>query len=175
MHDTQRFAISIALFDGGYGPCSANGRNVRALVSRMLIIAGGLMPSSLSVGFSPCTKPMSWRANPDEETTDWRAVCGRTACTVRRAGRVSAFPDPYQLQLDCLIPAPNIAPPRSLTRLPNEAGLSPNSLNSSTLARQTSRLGCLLLGRRSTQSNILTPLLPSGEGYRRSTGLCTPR
>ena len=25
--------------------------------------------------------------NPDEETTDWRAVCGRTACTVRRAGR----------------------------------------------------------------------------------------
>jgi hypothetical protein len=36
------------------------------------------------------------RANPDEETTDWRAVCGRTACTVRRAGRVSAFPDPYQ-------------------------------------------------------------------------------
>src|SRR5215510_6951110 len=96
MHDTQRFAISIALFAGGYGPCSANGRNVRALVSHMLIIAGGLMPSSLSVGFSPCMKPMSWRANPDEETTDWRAVCGRTACTVRRAGRVSAFPDPYQ-------------------------------------------------------------------------------
>jgi hypothetical protein len=36
-----------------------------------------------------------WRANPDEETTDWRAVCGRTACTVRRAGRPRALPDPY--------------------------------------------------------------------------------
>jgi len=39
MPDTQRFAISIALFAGGYGPCSANGRNVRALVSHMRIIA----------------------------------------------------------------------------------------------------------------------------------------
>jgi hypothetical protein len=29
-----------------------------------------------------------WRVNPDEETTNWRAVCGRTACTVRRAGRM---------------------------------------------------------------------------------------
>ena len=27
------------------------------------------------------------RVNPDEETTDWRAVCGRTACTFRRTGR----------------------------------------------------------------------------------------
>jgi hypothetical protein len=38
---------------------------------------------------------MLWRANPDEETTDWRAVCGRTACTVRRAGRARALSDPY--------------------------------------------------------------------------------
>jgi len=30
---------------------------------------------------------MRWRANPDEETTDWRAVCGRPARTVRREGR----------------------------------------------------------------------------------------
>ena len=37
------------------------------------------------------------RANPDEETTDRRAVCGRTACTVRRAGRATALSDPYQL------------------------------------------------------------------------------
>ena len=29
------------------------------------------------------------------KTTDWRAVCGRTACTVRRAGRTSVLPDPY--------------------------------------------------------------------------------
>ena len=120
------------------------------------------MPSSLSVGFSPCMKPMSWRANPDEETTDWRAVCGRTACTVRRAGRVSAFPDPYQLQFDYLIPAPNIAPPHRLIRSAPEAIPSTKPLDSSTLARQTSSPGCLLLGRRSAQPNSLTPLCPSG-------------
>ena len=39
---------------------------------------------------------MCQRANPDEETTDWRAVCGRTARTVRRAGTAKAVPDPYQ-------------------------------------------------------------------------------
>jgi hypothetical protein len=42
-------------------------------------------------------KPMCRRANPDEETTNRRAVCGRTACTVRRAGRARALSDPYQL------------------------------------------------------------------------------
>src|SRR5215471_13919793 len=46
-------------------------------------------------GFSPFRKLMSGHANPDEETTDWRAVCGRTACTVRRAGRARALSDPY--------------------------------------------------------------------------------
>jgi hypothetical protein len=30
-------------------------------------------------------------------TTDWRAVCGRTARTVRRAGRESSLLDPYQI------------------------------------------------------------------------------
>ena len=39
---------------------------------------------------------MCRRTNPDEETTDWRAVCGRTARTVRRAGTAKAVPDPYQ-------------------------------------------------------------------------------
>ena len=38
---------------------------------------------------------MLWRADHDVETTDWRAVCGRTARTVRRAGRVDTLPDPY--------------------------------------------------------------------------------
>ena len=32
------------------------------------------------------TQPGTQRDGPDEETTDWRAVCGKTACTVRRAG-----------------------------------------------------------------------------------------
>ena len=35
---------------------------------------------------------MRWRANLDEDTTNWRAVCGRTARTVRRAGTVWPFP-----------------------------------------------------------------------------------
>ena len=30
-------------------------------------------------------------ANPDERPTDWRAVCGRTARTVRREGRTVSF------------------------------------------------------------------------------------
>ena len=38
-------------------------------------------------------EPGSKRDTPDEETTDWRAVCGKTARTVRRAGRVT-FPTP---------------------------------------------------------------------------------
>jgi Group II intron, maturase-specific domain len=38
-------------------------------------------------GYSPSAPPMSKRDTPDEETNDWRAVCGRTARTVRRAGR----------------------------------------------------------------------------------------
>jgi len=38
-------------------------------------------------GFSPCKKRGRMRANHDVETIDRRAVCGRTACTVRREGR----------------------------------------------------------------------------------------
>lgn len=56
----------------------------------------GPMPSSLDWGYSPYMKPMHWHANPAEETTDWRAVCGRTTRTVRRAGRTSIFPDPVR-------------------------------------------------------------------------------
>ena len=66
----------------------------------------GPMPSSLSTGFSLYTKPMFWRANPDEVTTDWRAVCAKTACTVRRVGRTRVLPDPYQR---CANRAPNCA------------------------------------------------------------------
>ena len=39
---------------------------------------------------------MSKRDTPDEETNDWRAVRGRTARTVRRAGRAPTFPDPIE-------------------------------------------------------------------------------
>ena len=35
------------------------------------------------------------QADPDEETTYWRAVCGSTGRTVRRAASATALPDPY--------------------------------------------------------------------------------
>src|SRR6202522_2958330 len=33
---------------------------------------------------------------PDVETSNWRAVCGKTASTVRREGRCKSLPYPYQ-------------------------------------------------------------------------------
>src|SRR5262245_23667562 len=48
---------------------------------------------SRHIGCSPFAS-LCRRANPDEETTDWRAVCGRTARTVRRAGTAKPFPTP---------------------------------------------------------------------------------
>src|SRR3990172_1557414 len=63
-----------------------------------MIISAGPTNSSLPRGCSPWLRPGSWRANPDEETTDWRAVCGRTARTVRRAGRAKALSDPYRVE-----------------------------------------------------------------------------
>ena len=51
-------------------------------------ISTGQMPTSRAWDFSQCMKPTRKRADPDEETIDWRAVCGRTAHTVRREGRV---------------------------------------------------------------------------------------
>ena len=59
------------------------------------IINNGRMPSSLILGYSRCQKPINWRANPDEETTDWRARRGKTAHRVRREGTVKAVPYPY--------------------------------------------------------------------------------
>src|SRR5262249_34833492 len=47
-------------------------------------------------GCSRFTPPGNQRDSLDEETTDWRAVCGKTARTVRRAGSAKADPDPYQ-------------------------------------------------------------------------------
>ena len=45
------------------------------------------------------------RDTPDEETTDWRAVCGRTARTVRRAGTAKAVSDPYRRLLMAKMPS----------------------------------------------------------------------
>src|SRR5262245_51773773 len=53
------------------------------------------MPTSRMSGCSLFTRPGNQRDGLDEETTDWRAVCGKTARTVRRAGSARADPDPY--------------------------------------------------------------------------------
>ena len=42
-------------------------------------------------------------ADPDVETLDWRAVCGKTARTVRRAGSAKADPDPYLRWMFCAL------------------------------------------------------------------------
>ena len=54
------------------------------------------MPSSRIKGSSPFRQLLKTRDTPDEGTGDWRAVCGKTARTVRRAGRVDTLPDPYR-------------------------------------------------------------------------------
>jgi hypothetical protein len=53
------------------------------------------MPSSLILGCSRCPRPFDWRANPDVETTDWRARRGKTAHRVRREGTAIAVSYPY--------------------------------------------------------------------------------
>src|SRR6266545_6748162 len=58
-------------------------------------INDGPMPTSRMPGCSRFTWPGNQRDSLDEETTDWRAVCEKTARTVRRAGSVQADPDPY--------------------------------------------------------------------------------
>ncbi|MGH8497408.1 MAG: hypothetical protein ACRERV_01140, partial [Methylococcales bacterium] len=49
-------------------------------------------------------QPGKLRGTPDEVTIFSRAVCGKTACTVRRAGRTTVLPDPYPpaRSLSCL-------------------------------------------------------------------------
>src|SRR6266581_3616829 len=60
-------------------------------------INDGPMPTSRMPGCSRFTWPGNQRDSLDEETTDWRAVCEKTARTVRRAGSVQADPDPYHI------------------------------------------------------------------------------
>jgi len=80
-----------SVIDKVYAP-----KTLRAAWRRVAANRGAAgMPSSLSTGFSPYKKPLLWRVSPDKETTNWRAVCGKTACTVRRAGRMRVLPDPY--------------------------------------------------------------------------------
>ena len=61
-----------------------------------MTIDAGPMPSSQLPGCSRYTRLGRVRDSPDEETTDWRAVCGKTARTVRREGSPKGDPYPYQ-------------------------------------------------------------------------------
>ena len=68
---------------------------VKRNVDVYAIINNGRMPSSLILDCSRCTKSINWRANPDVETTDWRARRGKTAHRVRREGTAIAVPSLY--------------------------------------------------------------------------------
>ena len=61
--------------------------------NKWFITDDGRMFTSQNWDCSPWLQPTE-RANPDEETTNWRAVCGKTARTVRREGRTVSFPTP---------------------------------------------------------------------------------
>src|SRR6266498_1953159 len=86
----------IALYADDCGRCFESRRSDRAWEFVERIISAGPINSSRPRDCSLRLQPGSWRANPDEETTDWRAVCGRTARTVRRAGTAKAVSDPYR-------------------------------------------------------------------------------
>ena len=86
----------MALFDGDYVQFFVSKGSAQVKEQLGATNYAGQIHSSRNEGFSPCMKPGQQRANPGEETTNWGAVCGRTASTVRRAGRAQVRPDPYQ-------------------------------------------------------------------------------
>src|SRR6266508_3111090 len=86
----------IALYADDCGRCFESRRSDRAWEFVERIISAGPINSSRPRDCSLRLQPGSWRANPDEETTDWRAVCGRTARTVRRAWTAKGVSDPYR-------------------------------------------------------------------------------
>ena len=97
----SRSRESTAFFAVFYGQCCANKSTGRARDGACTIINNGRMLSSLVLGYSRCQKPIDWRANPDEETTDWRARRGKTAHRVWREGTVKAVLYPYPLAVSC--------------------------------------------------------------------------
>src|SRR5712671_6661313 len=69
----------------------------------------------------------------DEETTDWRAVCEKTARAVRRAGRVKTLSDPYNRE------------PQRKSRL--KAELRTNPLDSVIVRSGLNRPSCVVEAR----------------------------
>src|SRR2546426_7990559 len=91
----SRSPQSMALFAVDCGRCCAGRSTDRVKDDAYAITNNGRMPSSLTLGCSRCMRPIAWRANPDVETTDWRARRGKTAQRVRREGTVTAVSYPY--------------------------------------------------------------------------------
>jgi len=80
----------------GCALCCASRNAGRASVALAPTINAGPMPTSRMPGCSRFTPPGKQRDSLDEEPTNRRAVCGKTARTVRRAGSAPADPDPYR-------------------------------------------------------------------------------
>jgi hypothetical protein len=83
------------LYGGGYGRFFESRKSALEWAVVRMTIGAGQMLSSRPRDCSPWLQPGNQRVNPDEETTDWRAVCGKIARTVRRAGTAKAVSDPY--------------------------------------------------------------------------------
>ena len=110
-------------FADGCAPSCASRRSGPASDDVSPTINAGPTPSSRKSGCSPFTRPGLKRDTPDEETTDWRAVCGKTARTVRRAGRAKTLPrpllfrdaDPREAISTCPSPEPPMLKPLAMT------------------------------------------------------------
>ena len=93
----SRSPQSTDLFAVGCGRCCAGKCTDRVKDDAYAITNNGRTPSSLTLGCSRRLRPIAWRANPDVETTNWRARRGRTAQRVRREGTVTAVSYRYPL------------------------------------------------------------------------------
>ena len=92
---------STALSGVAYGRSCADSITVRGRAVACAITPTGQTRSSLILGCSRWSKLITWRANPDAETADWRARRGRTAHRVRREGTARAVPYPYHMSIAC--------------------------------------------------------------------------
>ena len=91
---------STALSAVAYGRSCADSITVRGRAVACAITPTGQTRSSLILGCSRWSKLITWRANPDAETADWRARRGRTAHRVRREGTTArSFPTPIEPSL----------------------------------------------------------------------------
>ena len=91
MAQPSTFQISTSSSGAGCARSCANRRSGRVSGGSSTIINAGQMPTSRMPGCSRFTRPGEPRDSLDEETTDWRAVCGKTARTVRRANTADAY------------------------------------------------------------------------------------